>query len=239
MLYWIIATFCAFFIKGLCGFANTLVFSTILSFGVNNINISPVELLLGYPANFILAYKERKHIQWKLCLGLTSLILIGSIPGIFFLKNVDALIIKIIFGFVIVCIGLEMLYKEFSKSTKKVSKPFMIFIGLLSGILCGLYGIGALMGAFLSGIVDSMDEFKANMCVIFFFENTFRIVLYIVSGIITLASLYRVLCLLPVVLIGLFVGMKSTRFLNEKQIKILVIILLILSGLALIYNSLH
>ena len=46
MIYWILATLTAFFIKGLCGFANTLVFTSILSFGIVNANISPVELLI-------------------------------------------------------------------------------------------------------------------------------------------------------------------------------------------------
>ena len=45
----IIAAVAAYFIKGLCGFANTLVFTLILSFGVSNANISPIDLLLGYP----------------------------------------------------------------------------------------------------------------------------------------------------------------------------------------------
>ena len=35
MILWIIATLCAFFIKGLCGFANTLVFTSILGFGLS------------------------------------------------------------------------------------------------------------------------------------------------------------------------------------------------------------
>ena len=63
---WMMAALCAFFVKGLCGFANTLVFSAILSFGSANINITPVELLLGFPTNLILAWKERKSIQWNL-----------------------------------------------------------------------------------------------------------------------------------------------------------------------------
>ena len=39
MYLWIIAAFMAYFIKGLCGFANTLVFTSILSFGAANANI--------------------------------------------------------------------------------------------------------------------------------------------------------------------------------------------------------
>ena len=59
MALWIIAAVSAFFVKGLCGFANTLVFTTALSFGTANREISPVELLLGYPTNVILAWRER------------------------------------------------------------------------------------------------------------------------------------------------------------------------------------
>ena len=113
MKLWIIATTCAFFVKGLCGFANTLVFTTILSFGNNNVNISPVELILGYPTNIILAWKERKAIKWNICLPLAALVIAGSIPGALFLKNADTGIIKIFFGVVIVFIGLEMLLREF------------------------------------------------------------------------------------------------------------------------------
>ena len=34
MILWIIAAICAFFIKGLCGFANTLVFTSILKYSL-------------------------------------------------------------------------------------------------------------------------------------------------------------------------------------------------------------
>ena len=54
MYLWFISSFIAYFIKGLCGFANTLVFTSILSFGTSNANISPVDLLLGYPVNTLL-----------------------------------------------------------------------------------------------------------------------------------------------------------------------------------------
>ena len=76
------AAVCAYFVKGLCGFANTLVFSTILSFSTNNVNISPVELVLGLPSNIMISYKERKSVQWKVCLPLSGLVLLGDIPGI-------------------------------------------------------------------------------------------------------------------------------------------------------------
>lgn len=81
---WISATLVAFYIKGLCGFANTLVFSSILGFGVNNVNISPIELVLGYPSNIILTVKNRKSLDPKVFIPMAVLVVLGSILGPFF-----------------------------------------------------------------------------------------------------------------------------------------------------------
>lgn len=238
MIWWIIATICAFFVKGLCGFANTLVFTTILSFGNSNVNISPVELVLGYPTNFILAWKERRSIKWSVCIPLALLVIIGSIPGVLFLKNADTNIIKMIFGVVIIFIGLEMLLREFQTKKIKQSKVVLGIIGVLSGLLCGLYGIGALLGAYINRVTDDSSSFKANICVVFLVENTFRIVLYGLWGIITFDIVKQAIILIPFMLIGLVFGMLSGKFLDEKVIKTLVIIMLIISGVALIINNL-
>lgn len=238
MIWWIIATICAFFVKGLCGFANTLVFTTILSFGNSNVNISPVELVLGYPTNFILAWKERRSIKWSVCIPLALLVIIGSIPGVLFLKNADTNIIKMIFGVVIIFIGLEMLLREFQTKKIKQSKVVLGIIGVLSGLLCGLYGIGALLGAYINRVTDDSSSFKANICVVFLVENTFRIVLYGLWGIITFDIVKQAIILIPFMLIGLVFGMLSGKFLDEKVIKKLVIIMLIISGVALIINNL-
>lgn len=238
MIWWIVATICAFFVKGLCGFANTLVFTTILSFGNSNMNISPVELILGYPTNIILAWKEQKSIKWSVCIPLAFLVIVGSIPGALFLKNADTSIIKILFGVVIILIGLEMLLREFQTKKIKQSKVVLGVIGVLSGLLCGLYGIGALLGAYVNRVTDDSSSFKANICVVFLVENTFRIILYGLWEIITFDIVKQAIILIPLMLIGLILGMFSGKFLDEKLIKKLVIIMLIVSGIALILNNL-
>lgn len=237
MIWWIIAAFCAFFVKGLCGFANTLVFTTILSFGNSNVNISPVELMLGYPSNAILVWKERKSIKWGICLPLAALVILGSIPGALFLKNSDTMTIKIVFGFVIIGIGIEMLVREFQSGKIKQSKIVLGIIGVLSGLLCGLYGIGALLGAYVNRVTDDSSSFKANICVVFLAENTFRIIFYSVWGIISFQTFKQVIFLIPFMLLGLALGMFSSKILDDKLVKKLVIIMLIISGISLVINS--
>lgn len=238
MIYWIIATLAAFFVKGLCGFANTLVFTSILSFGVSNASISPVELLLGYPTNFILAWKERKSIRWEICLPLALLVVVGTIPGVFFLKSANVSSIKVLFGAIIVLIGAEMLWSDANGSRFKQSKFLLILIGILSGILCGLYGVGALLGAYLGKVTNDSHSFKANICTVFVIENTLRIVLYTVWGLLTFDVLRQAVVLLPFMLIGLGSGMLSGKFLDEKIVRKLVIVMLIVSGAALILTNL-
>ena len=237
MIPWIIAAISAFFVKGLCGFANTLVFTSILSFGVNNASISPVELLLGYPGNLILAWKERKQINWKICGPLAALVMIGSIPGAFFLKNANTTVIKLIFGVVIILIGAEMLFREFYPRKMRKSKVFTVLVGVLSGILCGLYGVGALLGAYLSRVTDDSHAFKGNISVVFFIENTFRIVLYSCWGIITLEAAKQAVILLPFMLGGLGLGIFAGQRIPERFVKRLVIVLLMISGVVLVWQS--
>lgn len=237
MIWMIIAAACAFFVKGLCGFANTLVFTTILSFHTTNINISPVELILGYPSNLMIAWKERRSIQWKVCIPLALLVLGGNIPGILLLKNADTQIIKVVFGFAVILIGVEMLLRERQNQKLKQSKILLSAIGFLSGILCGLYGIGALLAAYVSRVTDNSRSFKANICIVFIAENTFRIILYCLTGIITFSTLSKALVLVPAMLAGLLLGIKSCTVLDETLVRRLVIVMLILSGISLVVQN--
>ena len=204
MVWFIIATLVAFFIKGLCGFANTLIFNGILSYTANNINISLLEVVLGYPSNIILVWKERKSLNWKIWLPLTVLVVAGSIPGIFLLKHTDAGLLKVIFGIAVIIIGIEMLFREMKSSNGKSggSKIILVLIGIISGLLCGLYGVGALLAAYVSRVSENSHEFKANICVVFVVENTIRIILYAATGILTLAVLKQVVILIPFMLAG-------------------------------------
>ena len=80
MIWFIIATLVAFLsrVMRLC---KHLDFNGILSYTANNINISPLEVVLGYPSNIILVWKERKSLNWKIWLPLTALVVAGSHSG--------------------------------------------------------------------------------------------------------------------------------------------------------------
>lgn len=238
MFWLIVATLCSSFVKGICGFADGLVFTTILSFSINNIDISPLELMIASPGNVIIAWKERKNLDWKVCLPIVTLVLLGDIPGIFLLKNVDARIIKVIFGVIIIGMAVEMLFREKAKKRGRQSGLGLTVIGLLSGILCGLYGIGALLAAYMDRVTKDSHSFKGNLCFVFSVECTFRIIVYSYVGILTWSVFSQAVLMIPVMLLGLALGIKSSSRFDEKFTKKLVMIILMLSGAALIVNNL-
>ncbi|WKY44401.1 sulfite exporter TauE/SafE family protein [Eubacteriaceae bacterium ES2] len=230
----IVAVICAYIVKGMCGFANTIVFTSILSFQNDNINITPVDLLIGIPSNILLAVRERKAVKLKLWLPLAALVLIGSLPGIFLLKYGDVVFIKILLGIVITGIGIEMLFREFHRQRSKSSPIGIFIIGLVSGFITGLFGIGALLAAYMGRTTDSPDAFRGNLCMVLLTDNLFRLIMYSVTGIITLKIVKNAMILFPFMLIGLGLGILLSKILDEKIVKVIIILMLIVSGLSLI-----
>lgn len=240
-IWMIFAVICAYMVKGMCGFANTLVFSTILSFQRSNINISPVELLVGYPSNVVIAVKERHALSAKVYLPLSLMVIAGSIPGAFLLKNGDTRWIKILFGFAVAGIGIEMISRERKMNQqekgRKNSPAVLGIIGILSGLLCGLFGIGALLAAYVGRTTDTNSAFRGNLCIVFLVENTFRIFLYSGLGILNGEVCSMALGLMPFMVVGLAAGMILAKICSEKLVKQAVIVMLILSGISLVVSN--
>ncbi|NRY59659.1 sulfite exporter TauE/SafE family protein [Clostridium beijerinckii] len=237
-IYLFISTLFAYFTKGITGFGNTLVMGSLFSFVVSNRLTTPVDLLFGIPTNTYMAWKERKNISLKIVIPLSLMLLAGIVPGTLLLKAGSDRILKCILGVVIVGIAVEMLTRKPSKiQNKKASIIFLIVIGVISGILAGLYGIGALLVAYVSRTTENKNEFRGNICCIFLVDNIFRFFLYLFTGILTKEALIMALCLSPAVIIGMIIGVKVDSKMEEETVKKSVIALLIASGMILFLKS--
>ena len=69
-------------------------------------------------------------------------------------------------------------------------------------------------------------------------DNTFRIILYKALGLLTLGTVKTVLLLIPFALFGLLTGMKCCGHMNEKNVRKITTVLLILSGVSLVLKNL-
>lgn len=229
-LYLFIAVILSYIVKGLTGFGNTLVMAPMFSLVVSPKTTTPVDLLFSLPANSFLVWKERGGLKAKIVIPLATCVLIGNIPGVLFLKNGNVAMLKMFLGIVVLLIGLEMLFGHKIPSAKTVNPIMLTFLGVLSGFLAGMFGIGAPMVAYINKVAEDNREFRANICCVFLIENIFRLFAYGFTGIMTKNIIIMALFLLPAVGIGMRLGFNMYYRLDEKIIRYLIIALLIISG---------
>ena len=130
-----------------------------------------------------------------------------------------------------------MLSREYSPKGVRSSKTVLAVIGIMSGVLCGLFGVGALLAAYVSRVTENSDSFKANLSAVCIADNTFSIILYGMLGMLAFDTANTVLMLMPLALLGLFAGMKFSDSLNQKSVSQFTSVLLVLSGIALILKN--
>ena len=68
-----------------------------------------------------------------------------------------------------------MFTREFRKNRACASKLVLAIIGITAGMLCGLFGVGALLAAYVSRVTETNSSFKANISAVFIVDNTFRV----------------------------------------------------------------
>jgi uncharacterized membrane protein YfcA len=234
-----IFTVAAFFVKGITGFGNTLVMGSLFSFILPNRIITPVDLIISIPTNMYLVWRERKNISFKIIGPLSVVILAGIIPGAFLLKVGSDWILKSLLGLVVIGMAGEMLVrKPQDHDQKKSGLVLFMTIGLISGLLCGLYGISALLVTLLSRNTENRSQFRGNICSLFLVDNLFRFVLYWYTGILTKQAMLLTIGLSPAVILGMYLGIKGDAYITEETGKKFVIFLLISTGAVLFVKSL-
>ena len=238
VLYLLLSTLIAYFIKGITGFGNTLVMGLLFSFIIPNRLITPVDLLISIPTNAYLVWRERRSISLKVVIPLSLVMLIGTIPGTILLKSGNDRVLKSILGIVVVGIAMEMLIKKpICSRTKKGNRVFLIIIGVVSGILTGLYGIGALLIAYINRTTENRNQFRGNICCVFMVDNIFRLFLYLYKGILNKEVVIITLFLLPAVILGMILGIKIDAKMKEITVRRIAIVFLAISGTVLFLRN--
>ena len=223
----------------MCGFANTLVFSSIMAFHVDNVNISPLDLVIGIPANLCQFWRNRQNVHKKEAALLAVLLIVGAVPGALLLKNGDTHGIKLLFGVVVTALGLEMLVSEVRGRTPQKPNPAaLLAVGVAAGLMVGLFGVGALLAVYVGRTAANSAEFKGTLAVVFLVDNATRLTLYTATGILNAQVLHLALWCLPLMLAGLLLGMWLARFVDEHRAKLLVDGFLVLSGVSLLATNL-
>ena len=235
-----VVQFASYFVKGLAGFGDPLISNPCLSLTeMTNSQITPMNLLMNWPLNLYIAFKNRKSFSARACIPMIVCILAGMIPGIACLKFGQSEILKAGLGLLIVFCGIEMLTRKESKVSHG-NPIIMALVSMASGFTAGLYGINLFFVAYIerTGYVNR-NQFRGQMCFIFFIENTVRLFLYIfVYKMYTAIILQAAVISAVGVAAGMFLGSRVDKRLSENFVHKLIMVVFIVAGLSTLIKAL-
>lgn len=228
-IFLFIAVFLAFFIKSIVGFGNALILNSLLAYVKPTQFTTAIDLMLVFPINIYMVWRERKGLNFKTTLPLLSSTLIGSTLGIVLLNIGQDKTLKIILGLVIIIVAINLILKGNKIKQSNPTRDFFFCIG--SGLLLGLYGIAALLAVQLQKIFSDKVKYRSNLCLILAIDNVYRIIVYTSNGIINKTIVTYSVYMLPVALLAVFCGSLIDKRINAEIIKKIVTALLLISGL--------
>lgn len=235
-IYLFVVQFLAFIIKGLVGFGNPLLSGPLMAMRLDNKVITPGNLLLDLPVNTYIVIKNRHSFDTKTALPVAFWIVLGVIPGTLLLKLSSPWIIKALLGVFIVGLGIEMLTRDTAKAVRP-NNLVRAVISFLSGILAGMFGINLLFLAYMERVAENRQQFRTNVCFVFLIENIFRTITYLANGMFTPVTLTITAISIPAAILGVFVGGRIDKKIDEALAKKLVIAVFILGGVSILIKA--
>ncbi len=195
-------------------------------------------LVLDFTASIALGGKTRKHINWDELKPLLPFSVAGVMLGVMLLIQMPREPLLIGLGIFVLIFGVRNLLNIHGETT--ISRLWAIPTGLTGGTVGALFGTGGPPYIiYLSHRLKDKAELRATFSGLFTFEGGLRIVSFLATGLLLQnGMLTALLAALPVMALGLFLGHRAHLGISSLQMLKLIGMLLIGSGISLIWKAL-
>lgn len=227
-----IAIFIGFFVQTVVGFAGSLVALPILLLGLKLPDaIAFISIFYLFSSTF-LVYKEWKNIDKNVISKLTLASVIGVVLGIGVLTfGKPAVLQKSLGVFILLYVG----YVVIGKTQFNLGNKTSIFFGVLGGFFSGVFSTGGpLYVIAVKNTVEEVKIFRATMIGVLALVTAVRIPSLAIGGVLNAGHVKMSLIILPVFLLAQFLGGRLFLKINEELFKKVLLVLLCLSGVALV-----
>ena len=228
--------FIAGFFQGLTSFGFSLIAIPFLVIMFPLQETVPIIVILSICANICVIYNCIKEVKigkmWLLILAGIIFVPFGS----FALVYIDSNYLKLVFAIIVIVFSLLLfLNKSFPIKNEKIGYTLA---GSLSGFLNGSLSLsGPPVVLFLSNQGVRKESFRANLSFYFIILNLIAIGTYLSNGLLSIIILEKTLYFIPAMLLGVFIGIKKAKKLNEVLFKKIALMLLIISGVLTVANT--
>ena len=197
----------------------------------------PFVLVLDFTASIALGGKTRKHINWNELKPLLPFGAAGVMLGVTLLIHMPREPLLIGLGIFVLTFGVRSLLNIHGETT--ISRLWAIPAGLTGGTVGALFGTGGPPYIiYLSHRLKDKAELRATFSGLFTFEGGLRVVTFFATGLLLQDGMLTALvAALPVMALGLYLGHRAHFGISSLQMLKLIGVLLIGSGISLIWKA--
>ncbi len=221
--------------SGLKGIAIIVVSLMAIAFGAKESTGLIVPLLIAGDIFAVIYYN--RHAQWNYIIRFLPWMILGVIFGVLIGKDLDENTFKIGLS-IIILISAMMMFLWDQRKSKKVPTHWIFAgsMGILSGITTMIGNLaGAFANIFFLALSLPKNQFIGTAAWVFFIVNIFKLLCYIfIWKTVTINTLMINLKLIPALLIGLFIGVRLIKIINDSFYRKLILILTAIGALLLL-----
>jgi uncharacterized membrane protein YfcA len=229
-LFCLLVLILAGLIQGSTGFGSGLVAVPLLLLVFEPRIVVPLVLLGTSGISLLILYDVRSHVEVKRIWSLMVAGIAGMPLGMYLLLVLDADILRVFAGVVIVASALAFLagFKRQVRNERAAWVP----IGLSSGLLSGSLSMsGPPVILFLSNQGVGKDTFRANLALYFMVMTVATAMVFYAGGLLTPEVLGLAVMLVPASLLGTLAGVKVSHRIKETVFDRVVLVFLLLLGI--------
>lgn len=206
------------FIQSITGFGFAVVGTPLLLFFMEPKQVVSLMVFGALILNLMVIYKTRGKSDPKVIWPMFIASLIGIVPGVYILKVVDASILKLCIGILILLVSFFMASNYVM--TIKREKLATVFVGIVSGFMGGATSLsGPPVALFLMNQQQDKEAFRANLVRYFCLGNIATLLVMYFMETMELGVLRQGLYAIPGVLLGVWVGEKAFARVSPKLFK--------------------
>lgn len=232
-ILFLIVVFASNIIQAITGFAGTMLAMPVsmILIGVNE--AKSILNVMGIISCLILTIKNYKSINRKEFIKITIFMFIGMIFGISLFKIAPINILLKIYAVIIILIAVKNMFVK-----NKIALPnfIMILIILTAGIIHGMFvSGGSLLVIYAVSVLEDKKEFRATLSPVWVLLNSYLMYDHIKMGFFTANVVKLILISIIPLIASMFLGNILHDKMNQNAFLKLTYILLLISGLLLIF----
>ncbi|SHI75696.1 sulfite exporter TauE/SafE family protein [Desulfosporosinus lacus] len=224
-----ITIFLSSFLQSITGFGFAIVGTPLLLFFMEPRQVVSLMTIGGILLNLMVIYKTRGRSDSKVIWPLFTASLFGTILGVYVLKVINASVLKLSIGILILLLAFLMASNYVF--TIKREKLATILVGIVSGFMGGSTSLsGPPVVFFLTNQQQDKEAFRANLVRFFCFGNIATLIIMYYMDALDTGIFSHLIYAIPGVLIGVWLGEKTFAKVSPKFFRWLTLSIIFICG---------